>query len=195
MNKPLIALALCAGLTAAPAAAQDKGKFNPGRDSAESMESYGKLLKYGDCVMGQGQGESAENVLTSKPYSRSERSKTGLLRQRITTCPAKGFENLHSLVRGSFAEAMYHRQFHQSPLAADPARAKAFVDAEKDFHSERDKGDQVMASVMSCMVAASPQTAHALLMTQHGTTAEDTAMNTFFAAGQKCGAGASRPSN
>ena len=135
MNKPLIALALCVGLTAgAPAAAQygkpiqgtSRGisqdtavkagaKLDPTRDTAELMQSYVKLLKYGDCLIGSGQ--SAEGILNSKPNSRSERSKTGLLRQRVKTCDAKGLENIHSLVRGSLAEAMYIRQVKQLPVS------------------------------------------------------------------------------
>jgi hypothetical protein len=192
MNKALIAMALCAGLAAAPAAAQ---KFSPTKDTAETMASYNKLLTYGDCVLGEGETGAAQGVLTTKPYSKSERSKTGLLRQRVKTCPAKGFENLHSLVRGAFAEGMYHRQFKVAPAAADATRVATFVAAEKVFHSERDQGDQLMASVMSCMVAASPQSAHALLATTHGSAAEDSAMNAFFAAGSKCGAGSTRPAN
>lgn len=194
MNKPLIALALCAGMTfAVPAAAQDSSNFDPTRDTAVSMAEYAKLLKHADCLMSS--GASAEVVLTSTPNSKSERRATASLRGGVETCPVKGLENIHSLVRGSLAEGLYRRQVSQAPAAADPARAQAFVDSEKLFHSERDQGDQMMAGVMSCMVAASPQSAHSLLATQHGTAAEDTAMNAFFAAGQKCGAGASRPTN
>ncbi len=216
MNKPLNALAMCVGLTAAvPAAAQyisgpqysapaqqspvasasatqGRVKFDPTRDTAESMQGYVKLLKHSDCVVGAGQ--PADGILTTKPNSRSERSKTALLRERVRTCSTKGLENVHSLVRGSLAEAMYMRQVRQVPVV-DAARAQAFVNAEKAFQSERDQGDQVMASVMSCMVATSPDKAHALLATQHGSTEEATAMDVFFAASQKCGAGASRPSN
>lgn len=213
MNKALIALAMCVGLTAAaPAAAQygmppppsssssgdrtapAKGpvKFDPTRDTPESMQGYVALIKHSDCLIANGQ--SAEGVLTTKPNSRSERSRTALLRERVKTCSAKGLGNIHSLVRGSLAEAMYMRQVRQVP-AVDAARGQAFVNAEKAFQSERDQGDQVMAAVMSCMVATSPDKAHALLATQHGTTEEATAMDVFFAASQKCGAGASRPKN
>lgn len=214
MKTSLIALAACAGLAAAtPAAAQygapvgsapnrgemqdsstapGSGKLNPQRDTAESMKSYAKILAYGECLIAT--GESAEGILMAKPTSRSERSKTGLLRQRVKTCSAKGVENIHSLVRGSLAEAMYRRQVRSAPVA-DAARAQAFVNAEKDFQSEREKGDQVMAGVMSCMVATSPGTAHAVLTSEHGSAAEAAAMDAFFAASQKCGAGASRPSN
>ncbi len=219
MNKPLIALAMCALTAAVPATAdagataqyatgpqnysapqgsaiapayQDRAKFNPTRDTAESMQGYGKLLKHSDCLIGAGQ--PADGILTTKPNSHSERSKTALLRQRVKSCSTKGLENVHSLVRGSLAEAMYIRQFSQPPVANDAVRAQAFVDGEKAFHAERDKGDQLMASVMSCMVASNPQAAHALLKTAHGTPAEDSAMNAFFAAGQSCGAGATRPS-
>lgn len=192
MNTSLIALALCAGLAAAVPAAAQSSKLDPTRDTPESMQAYVKLLAYGECVMAT--GASAESILTSKPYSRSERDRTGLLRQRTKTCPAKGFDNVHSLVRGSFAEAMYRRQVRQLPVV-DAARAKAFVDGEKAFQADRDQGDQVMAAVMSCMVAAAPDKAHGLLATQHGTSDEATAMDAFFAAGAKCGAGASRPKN
>ncbi len=220
MNKPLIALAICALTAAVPAAADagatmqytgatqssssarpgdnpasaDRGqdKFDPSRDTADSMKGYVKLLKHSDCLVGAGQ--PADGILTTKPNSRSERSKTALLRQRVKTCSAKGLGNVHSLVRGSLAEAMYMRQVRQIP-AVDAARAQAFVNAEKAFQSEREQGDQVMASVMSCMVAASPDKAHALLATVHGTTEEATAMDVFFAAAQKCGAGATRPKN
>lgn len=220
MIKPLTALALCAALTAAaPAAAQYSTgpqnmsgaqmtaspagqkpgaaakagvKFDPTRDTADSMGNYNALLRYGDCLIGAGQ--SAESILTTKPNSRSERSKTGLLRQRTTTCTDKGIHNVHSLMRGSLAEAMYRRQVRQVPVV-DAARGQAFVNGEKVFQSERDQGDQVMAAVMSCMVAASPDKAHALLASDHGTATEETAMDAFFAASQKCGAGASRPSN
>lgn len=192
MRTSLIAIALCAGLAAAAPAAAQSGKLDPSRDTAESMKSYGKILAYGECLIAA--GESAENILTAKPTSRSERDKTGLLRQRVKTCSAKGVENIHSLIRGSLAEAMYRRQVRQLPVV-DAARAQAFVNAEKDFQSERDQGDQVMASVMSCMVATSPDKAHAILASEHGSTAEATAMDAFFAASQKCGAGATRPSN
>lgn len=219
MNKPLIALAMCALTAAVPAAAdanattqyasgtqysapkggdtsapaaQGRVKFDPTRDTAESMQGYVKLLKHSDCLVANGQ--SADGILTTKPNSRSERSKTALLRERVKTCSTKGLENVHSLVRGSLAEAMYMRQVRQVP-AVDAARAQAFVAAEKAFQSERDQGDQVMASVMSCMVATSPDKAHALLAAQHGTTEEATAMDVFFAAAQKCGAGATRPKN
>ena len=192
MNKPLIAFAVLAGLaSAAPAAAQD-AKLLPNRDTAGSMASYGKLLKHSDCLIGA--GETAHGILTTKPNSKSERSKTALLRQRVKTCDGKGLENIHSLVRGSLAEAMYLRQVRQAP-AVDAARAQAFVNGEKAFHSERDQGDQVVANVVSCMVAASPAQAHAVLTSQHGTPQEAAAMDALFAAGQKCGAGASRPSN
>lgn len=208
MNKPMIALAMCVGMAAAaPAAAQQtldrelmrsdaqaqgSGKFDPTRDTPASMQSYVKLLAYGDCLIGT--GNSAESILTSKPNSRSERDKTALLRQRTKTCPAKGFDNIHSLVRGSLAEAMYRRQVKQLPVV-DAARAQAFVDGEKAFQSDRDKGDQVMAAVMSCMVAAAPDKAHGVLSTQHGTREESTAMDAFFAASAKCGAGSARPNN
>lgn len=214
MNKPLFALSMCIGLTAAvPAAAQYTGaqqpssagaaesydpaskgsvKFDPTKDTAESMKGYVQLLKHSDCLIASGQ--SPEGVMTTKPNSRSERSKTALLRQRVKTCPTKGLGNVHSLVRGSLAEAMYKRQVRQVPVV-DAARAQAFVNGEKTFQSERDQGDQVMAAVMSCMVAASPDKAHALLLTEHGSAVEVTAMDAFFAASQKCGAGASRPSN
>ena len=214
MNRPLIALAMCVGLTAAaPAAAQygtpsqssspsygerpgaaarDAVKFDPTRDTPESMQGYVALAKHGECLIAN--GESVEGVLTTKPNSRSERTKTALLRERVKTCSPKGLANIHSLVRGSLAEAMYLRQFRQVPVV-DVARAQAFVNAEKDFQSEREKNDQVMATVMSCMVAVSPDKAHALLSTQHGTTEEAAAMDAFFAASQKCGAGASRPKN
>ena len=210
MNKPLIALALCVGLTAAAPAAAQYGKpigagsgsqdgavqagakLLPNRDTTESMESYGKLLKYADCLMGNGQ--SAESILNTKPNSRSERNKTGLLRQRVKTCEAKGVENIHSLVRGALAEAMYVRQVKQLPVV-DAARAQAFIASEKAFHDERDKGDQVMATVINCMVATSPDKAHGVLAAKHGTAQESTAMDAFFAASQKCGAGASRPQN
>lgn len=212
MNKPLMALAMCAGLTAAmPAAAQYGGpaqssqsrgdtpadargavKFDPTRDTAESMKGYVGLIKHSDCLIANGQ--SAEGVLTSKPNSRSERSKTALLRGRVKTCSSKGLANIHSLVRGSLAEAMYMRQVRQAPTL-DPSRSQAFVAAEKIFQSDRDQGDQVMASVMSCMVAAAPDKAHALLASVHGSTEEATAMDVFFAAAQKCGAGATRPKN
>ena len=212
MNKPLIALALCVGLTAAAPAAAQYGKpiqgtsgagsqdtavkasarLDPTRDTAESMQSYAKLLKYGDCLVGAGQ--SAEGILNSKPNSRSERSKTALLRQRVKTCEPKGLENIHSLVRGSLAEAMYVRQVKQLPVV-DAARAQAFIASEKAFHGERDQGDQVMATVINCMVATSPDKAHGVLATRHGTAEEATAMDAFFAASQKCGAGATRPTN
>ena len=213
MNKSLIALAMCAGMTAAvPAAAQytgspnpvgssaeksiaavkGTGKFDPTSDTAQSMQAYVDLLNHSDCLIGSGQ--SAEGVLTAQPNSRSERSKTALLRQRVKTCPTKGLGNVHSLVRGSLAEAMYKRQVRQLPIV-DAARAQAFINGEKSFQSERDQGDQVMAAVMSCMVAASPDKAHALLLTDHGSAAEVAAMDAFFAASQKCGAGATRPSN
>lgn len=214
MNKPLIALSMCIGLTAAaPAAAQYTGaqqtrsagaadrydpttksgvKFDPTSDTADSMQGYVKLLNHSDCLVAAGQ--SPEGIMTTKPNSRSERSKTALLRQRVDTCSSKGLGNVHSLVRGSLAEAMYKRQVRQVPVV-DAARAQAFVNGEKAFQSDRDQGDQVMAAVMSCMVAAGPQAAHALLQTTHGTAAEDAAMNAFFAAGQSCGAGATRPSN
>jgi hypothetical protein len=193
MNARLIAWAFCAGMFAsAPAAAKEDGKLDPSRDTTASMESYKKLLTYGDCIMGQ--GESAASILTAKPYSRSERDKTGLLRQRVKLCPAKDLQNIHSLVRGAFAEAMYRRQVTTAPTV-DAARTKAFIESEKLFQSERDKNDQVMAQVMSCMVAASPASAHALLATEHGTAAEATAMDAYFAAGAQCGAGSKRPAN
>ena len=215
MNRPLIALAMCVGLTAAAPAAVQYGtpsqsssspsygersgaaargavKFDPARDTAESMQGYVALVKHSECLLAN--GETVEGVLTTKPNSKSERTKTALLRERVKTCSPKGLANIHSLVRGSLAEAMYLRQFRQVPVV-DVARAQAFVNAEKDFQSEREKNDQVMGSVMSCMVAVSPDKAHALLSTQHGTTEEATAMDAFFAASQKCGAGASRPKN
>ena len=192
MHKPLIAMAVFAGLTAAaPAAAQD-AKLLPNRDTAESMQSYANLLKHSDCLLVAGQ--TAEGILTDEPNSKSERTKTALLRQRVKTCDSKGLENIHSLVRGSLAEAMYLRQVPRAP-AVDAARAQAFLNAEKAFHSSREKNDQVVANVVSCMVAASPTHAHAVLTAQHGTAAEDAAMNALFAAGQKCGAGSARPAN
>ena len=82
------------------------------------MESYTKLLAYGECLWARAR-RGREGILTTKPYSRSERDKTGLMRQRVKLCPAKGFDNLHSLVRGSFAEALYHRQFTDAPAAVN----------------------------------------------------------------------------
>lgn len=209
MNKPMTALALCAGLAAAVPAtaevntatqyasssaprAQKAVTFDPTRDTTESMQGYARLVKHGDCLIAAGQ--SAEGLLTTMPNSKAERRKTAKLRGAVDTCPAKGLENIHSLVRGSLAEAMYVARVRQAPTV-DAARGQAFVNAEKAFQAERDQGDQVMASVMSCMVAASPDKAHAVLIAQHGSNQEATAMDAFFAAAQKCGAGASRPSN
>ena len=206
MNKPLAALAVIAGLTAAvPAAAQfrapsassfetaasQNAKLIPNRDTAESMTSYGKLLEHAECLISR--GHTAEGVLVDKPNSRTERSKTALLRQRDRVCQMK-VENIHSLVRGALAEKMYRRQFPQMPAMNAP-RAQAFVNAEKAFQAEREKNDQVMGTVMTCMVAVAPQQAHAVLATKHGTPQEASAMDAFFVASQKCGAGATRPSN
>ena len=207
MNKPLTAVAVIAGLTAAvPAASQyrspsassfespaaQNAKLIPNRDTAASMKSYGKLLEHAECLMSR--GHTAEGVLVDKPNSRSERSKTALLRERDRTCHMKGLENIHSLVRGSLAEAMYGRHFPQMP-AMNAARAQAFLNAERAFQAEREKNDQVMGTVMTCMVAVAPQQAHAVLATTHGTPQEASAMDAFFVASQKCGAGATRPSN
>ena len=89
---------------------------------------------------------------------------------------------------------MYIRQVKQLPVV-DAARAQAFVAAEKAFQAERDQGDQVMAAVMSCMVADQPRQGAWRARDAHGTAEEATAMDAFFAARQKCGAGATRPSN
>jgi hypothetical protein len=206
MNKPLAALAAFTALTAAvPAAAQFRSpssssfegvgtqaaKLIPNRDTAESMKSYGKVLEHAECLVSR--GHSAEGVLVDKPNSRSERSKTALLRERDRVCLMK-VENIHSIVRGALAEAMYRRNFPQMP-AMNAARAQAFINAEKAFQAEREKNDQLMGTVMTCMVAVAPQQAHAILATTHGTAQEATAMDAFFVASQKCGAGATRPSN
>jgi len=208
MNKPLATLAVFAALTAAvPAAAQYRApsassfepvemtknaKLDPSRDTAASIQSYGKLIEHSECLVSR--GHRAEGVLVDKPNSRSERSKTGLLRDRDRTCAMKGLENIHSLVRGSLAEVMYRRHFPQMP-AMNVALAQAFINAEKAFQAEREKNDQVMGTVMTCMVAVAPQQAHAVLATKHGTPQEASAMDAFFVASQKCGAGATRPSN
>lgn len=167
-------------------------RFDPTRDTVKSMQTYDHLLKYGNCLANISRS-GAMKAMDTKPYSADERRQTMVLGERSTACTLGKIENIHSLVRGTIAEALYKKNVTAVPaLADDPGRASSFVVAENLFNNEREQGDQVMIGATNCMVATSPAKAHAVLRSAHGSNEEAAAMDALFAAAPAC-AGRTRP--
>ena len=168
-------------------------RLSPTRDTVKSIRTYQHLLTYGDCISRL--GNNATKILAMKPFSKAERSETAVLRERAESCQLGQVENIHSLVRGALAEAMYHRTVKQAPgQKFDASRASAFVAANEAFNKDRDDADEIVIGATNCMVASNPDIAHAVLSSDHGSVAEAAAMDQLFSMAPGC-AGPQRPTD
>ncbi|WP_375399064.1 hypothetical protein [uncultured Sphingomonas sp.] len=168
-------------------------EFPPDRDTPDSIRRFGLLETFARCAT-QISGNAIAKALENKPMSSGERRLIEL-GDRLGGCGQSGaITRILSLVRGTYAEALYLKRFKTAPepAAVDSRKLEKFLENERDFSTLREPQDRSLALVAGCLVALQPAVAQNIFESRHGGAREEELMNTIFREAPTC-AGETRP--
>ncbi len=166
----------------------------PDQDTPEGIKVYSQMIEFGRCASSL-QGKFGAAALAAPPGSATERQGLARMREELRMCAPGRLPNILSLVRGSVAEGLYHKDEKAAGFAgwaADSEEYKAFYADQRAREAAVDSSDALVYAVTDCFAARRADLTAAVLSAKHGTPAEAAAMDKLFAGAPYC-AGPTRP--
>ena len=161
----------------------------PDRDTPQQFNAYSIMIDYGRCAA-KIATPKLQGAMTEKASSAGERRLWADAAALSQSCKGSIFRPTYSLMRGSYAEGLYHASLVSAPSygplqPTDPGYVN-FLAREKEHNTDLEVNDQVMSNATNCMVAMQPSVTDAVLSTKHGSAEEAKAMDVLFTTAPVC---------